>query len=297
MAVTYGFFNSINGDRKYNADQMSNYFEGLVSDGVYNSVGNSMVVQASSGMNITVGSGRAVIGSKWVKNDSALTLSVTGSHPTLNRYTAVVIKLDKVNRNITITTVDGTPASTPTYPTITNTDTVMYLVLAYIYVGAAVTSISQSNITDTRTDSTVCGWVTGLIEQVDTSTLFLQWQEGFDTWFNALTAKLNVNTYIQEYYKRVVLSSGSSTVIPLDMTGYTYDSSDILFIYINGLAATPDVDYYLDTSGSTAQLHPSVYKAGTEIEIKVLKSKIGFNALTTSGGNNIVTSNDEMINI
>lgn len=275
MAVTYGFFNSVNGDRKYNADQMSNYFEGLVSDGVYNGVGNSMVVQASSGMNITVGSGRAIIGNKWIKNDSAYTLTVTGSHPTLNRYTAVVIKLDKVNRNISLTTIDGTPASTPTKPTVTNSQTVMYLVLAYVYVAAAATSISQSNITDTRTDSTVCGWVTGLIEQVDTSTLYLQWQEAFDTWFDDLTQELNVDTYIQEYYKRVVLSSGQSAVIPLDMTGYTYSSSDVLFIYINGLAAAPDVDYYLDTSGSTPELHPSVSKVGTEIEIKVLKSKIG----------------------
>lgn len=275
MAITYGFFNSVNGDRKYNADQMSNYFEGLVSDGVYNGVGNSMVVQASSGMNITVGSGRAIIGSKWIKNDSAYTLTVTGSHPTLNRYTAVVIKLDKVNRNISITTIDGTPASTPTKPTISDSQTVMYLVLAYVYVGASVTSISQSNITDTRTDSTVCGWVTGLIEQVDTSTLYLQWQEAFDTWFDDLTEQLNVDTYIKEYYKRVTLSSGSSAVIPLDMTGYTYASSDIFFVYINGLAAAPDVDYYLDTSGSTPELHPSVYKTGTGIEIKVLKSKIG----------------------
>lgn len=276
MAVTYGFFNSINGDRKYNADQMSNYFEGLVSDGVYNGVGNSMVVQASSDMNITVGSGRAIIGSKWIKNDSALTLTVTGSHPTLNRWTAVVIKLDNVNRNISITTVDGTPASTPSKPTITNTQTTMYLVLAYVYVGAAVTSITQTNITDTRTDSTVCGWVTGLIEQVDTSTLYLQWQEGFDNWFADLTQQLNVDTYIEEYYKRVVLSSGQSAVIPLDMTGYTYASSDIFFVYINGLAGAPDVDYYLDTSGSTPELHSSVYKVGTEIEIKILKSKIGF---------------------
>lgn len=275
MAVTYGFFNSVNGDRKYNADQMSNYFEGLVSDGVYNGVGNSMVVQASSGMNITVGSGRAIIGNKWIKNDSAYTLTVTGSHPTLNRYTAVVVKLDKVNRNISLTTIDGTPASTPTKPTVTNSQTVMYLVLAYVYVAAAATSISQSNITDTRTDSTVCGWVTGLIEQVDTSTLYLQWQAAFETWFDDLTEQLNVDTYIKEYYKRVTLSSGSSAVIPLDMTGYTYASSDIFFVYINGLAAAPDVDYYLDTSGSTPELHPSVYKTGTEIEIKVLKSKIG----------------------
>ena len=29
MAITYGFFNSVDGDRKYNAEQMSTYFDGL----------------------------------------------------------------------------------------------------------------------------------------------------------------------------------------------------------------------------------------------------------------------------
>ena len=38
MAVTYGFFSSLNSDRLYNADQMSNYFKGLITNGVYESV-------------------------------------------------------------------------------------------------------------------------------------------------------------------------------------------------------------------------------------------------------------------
>ena len=50
MAVTYGFFNSVlvNGmqDRRYNADQMSTYFKGLISDGVYQNVGGGLQVRA-----------------------------------------------------------------------------------------------------------------------------------------------------------------------------------------------------------------------------------------------------------
>ena len=34
MAFTCGFFNSENGDRKYNAEQMSAIFDGIIADGV-----------------------------------------------------------------------------------------------------------------------------------------------------------------------------------------------------------------------------------------------------------------------
>lgn len=35
MAVKYGFFDSVNGDRKYSADDISNYFLKLISNGVF----------------------------------------------------------------------------------------------------------------------------------------------------------------------------------------------------------------------------------------------------------------------
>ena len=47
--VTYGFFNSVDGDRRYTADQMSNYFKGLISDGVYEGLGSALVVTAGDG--------------------------------------------------------------------------------------------------------------------------------------------------------------------------------------------------------------------------------------------------------
>lgn len=54
MAVTYGFFNSVNGDRKYNADQMSSYFDGLVTDGVYEKIGDALIVKAGTGMQVSI---------------------------------------------------------------------------------------------------------------------------------------------------------------------------------------------------------------------------------------------------
>lgn len=292
MALTYGFFNSVNGDRKYNADQMSEYFKGLVSNGVYQNVGASLHVLEGSGMNVNVQTGRAIIDCKWLNLDAVLTVPIAAAHVTLDRWTAVIARLDRTNRVMEIATKDGTPASSPLRPTLSNNETIKELCLAMVYVPAGATSITQANITDMRS-SQYCGWVTGLIDQVDTSQLFLQyqcaynaaindmeaWQDNvkvqFDSWFKTLTEKLNVNTYIERYYKRVVLD-GNTTTIPLNMVSYTYEASDVLFVHINGLLASESVDYILDTSSNPVILHPSTSQKGTVIEVTVLKSKIGF---------------------
>lgn len=298
MAITYGFFNAIKQsdgtyDRTYNADQMSTYFEGLVSDGVYEAVDDSMQVLAATGMQVQVGAGRAIIDSKWIKNTAAYPLTINAAHVTLNRYTAIVIRLDLSARTIAITTKDGENATAPVKPTITNSETIKEMCLAYIYVGRGVTSISQANIEDTRPDNNVCGWVTGIVQQVDTSKLFLQWQtayeefyqqmqtwqqqqeSAFDTWFSALTDQLNVNTYIQKFHKAINMGAKNG-VFPLDMSGYTYAASDVLFVNVNGVMLVEDYDYILDTSKTPVEIHTNAdLDAENILEITVLKSKIG----------------------
>ena len=71
---TSGFFNSVNGDRAYNAEQMSRIFEGLITDGVYESVGNKLAVQPNGGMAIQIATGRGWFNKHWVNNDSEYTL-------------------------------------------------------------------------------------------------------------------------------------------------------------------------------------------------------------------------------
>lgn len=285
MALTYGFFNSIDGDRTYNADQMSQYFKGLVSSGVYESVGGALQVIAGNGMTVNVQTGRAIVYQKWMESDAVETITISAAHAILNRYTAVVVRLKIPERMMEIATVDGTPASTPLQPAITNSATVKEICLAMIYVPAGATSISQANITDMR-PSDKCGWITGLIKQVDTSTLFLQWQSAyqayydamtaqFEEWFSALTQQLNVNTFIRKFDKRAVLD-GVAVMVYLDMQGYTYSESDIINVYINGLYAVRDEDYFLLIDGSTAIIAGLPRVAGTVIDIQILRSQIGF---------------------
>ena len=179
MAFTCGFFNSVSGDRVYNADQMSAMFEGLISDGIFENIGQAFQVTANSGMTVNIGTGRAFLSAKWVRNTAPISVSITAAHALLNRWTAVVLRLDTSGRDISVVTIDGTPASSPSKPAITRDNSYFDLLLAYIYVGAGATGISQANINDQRANTTYCGWVTGLVDQVDTSTLFLQWETAY----------------------------------------------------------------------------------------------------------------------
>ena len=282
--ITYGFFNSVDGDRKYSADQMSNYFKGLISDGVYEGLGSALVVTAGDGMTVNVGTGRAIIDCKWINFDGVESLPISPASPTQARYTAVVIRLDRENRQMVLTTVDGEPAASPVMPEIGDDE----LCLAMVYVTANAVSISQVNITDMR-GSQHCLWVTGLINQLDTSTLFLQWQAAFEEFFEALTGRLQVNTYIQEYRKSVTLD-GSATTVTLDMTGYTYADTDIIRIHINGLLAKEGTDYSITVVSGVASLSGLPAVSGTEVDIEVLKSKIGMQVVSL--GNNDALGTD-----
>ena len=289
MALTSGFFNSVSGDRVYNADQISSMFEGLISDGIYEDVGDAFQVLAATGMNVTVGTGRAMLNGKWAKNTAAITLTLNDAHALLNRYTAIVLRLDISNRAVSVEMIDGTAASTPTKPAIVRNASYYDLLLAYVYVGAGVTAITQANIEDQRANTIYCGWVTGIIQQVDTSQLFLQWQNAYETfyntetaafeaWFESLTQQLNVNTFIEEYVKTASIAYGASKVISCDMTGYTYENGDIFIVYINGLEALEGTDYTVNTSGATPTvtfLFTGVSGQSEDVKIRILKSKIG----------------------
>lgn len=196
MAWTSGFFNSVNGDRLYNADQVSRIFEGLITDGVYASVGEKMAVQPNSGMTVQIATGRGWFGHHWVNNDSEYTLTLEASDVVLNRYCAVCIQVDETDA-----VRDAVPylkysefESNPAKPTMERTETLKEYCLAYIFIGAGVNEITASAIEDTRADEALCGWVTGLIEQLSSATLFTQFTAIFNKWFSSLMDVINENT-------------------------------------------------------------------------------------------------------
>jgi hypothetical protein len=282
MAIRSGFFNSDGGDRLYNAEDISNFFEGLVSDGVYEDVDGAYLVRAGYGMTVTVQPGRAIVGGRWIRSDAVETLSISAASPVLHRYTAIILRLNLEARTIVLTTKDGEQGSAPNKPIMTRNSTVWEMCLAYVYVPKGSTQIYQSNITDSRPDSNVCGWVTGLINQVNTADLFLQWQskyqefyESFQSWFETLTSELQVNTQIEEFRKVATGTAQELASIELDMTGYTYEDSDIISVYINGLMAIPDEDYTITDGTVTLTGITQSASDQNKVFVRVLKSRIG----------------------
>ncbi len=179
MTITYGFFNSINGDRKYNAAQIGRYLQYIVGSGVFPYVSTSLQVLANDGMTVEVQAGRAMLDHHYLDNDAPITLTLTAGG-TQDRVDAIIMYVDMTERACGITIKEGTPAASPVPPAMTRTDVRKEYMLAKVRVAKLSSSITQSSITDTRPDSTVCGWVAGLINQVDTSTLFLQWQTAYE---------------------------------------------------------------------------------------------------------------------
>ena len=133
MSLTYGFYNSNAGDRKYDAVQMSSIFDGIIHDGVYASIGDSFAVAATTGRGITVGTGRAWFNHTWTFNDSAIPLTVSAAAAVLDRIDAVVLEVGVSARTNTIKLVNGTPASSPLRPAMVNDANTKQYPLAYIY--------------------------------------------------------------------------------------------------------------------------------------------------------------------
>lgn len=148
MAFTFGFYDSVNGDRTYTAKQFSQFFDGILSEGVFEKIGDEFNVTAASGMLVNVGIGRAWLKKKWALNDSVLPVAIAAAEPILNRVDTVIFAIDETSRTIEITTVKGTPASAPSAPALTNTAEHFEYRIADVYIPATSTSISNDNISN-----------------------------------------------------------------------------------------------------------------------------------------------------
>lgn len=194
MAETSGFFRSVSGDRKYTTDWLAKWVSSFISNGVYD---GELAVTAGDGMTVTLPAGKAWINGYYYRNDAPITLPITNADGVLHRKDTIVLRWDVNERSITAQVIKGTFASSPTAPAITRSAEQYDLKLAEISIPAGTTAITQALITDTRLDTAVCGIVTGVIDQVDTTTFYNQiaadmaqfkstQQADFEIWFNGI---------------------------------------------------------------------------------------------------------------
>jgi hypothetical protein len=189
MSVTYGFYNSLNGDRKYDATQLSSLFDGLIIDGVFASIGTCFVVKAATGNTVNVGIGKAWFNKTWTLNDAILPLEAPVSEVLLDRIDAVVIEVDTSERVNSIKFVEGAPSSSPVNPTLASGPTLFQYPLCYIYRAAGSTEITQADITNmVGTEETP--FITGILQTISLDELLGQWEDEFDQWIASEQADL-----------------------------------------------------------------------------------------------------------
>ena len=206
MSVTSGFFNSLNGDRRYNAEQMSSLFNGIINDGVFANIGDGFTVKSVGSNNITVGLGRAWFNSAWLLNDSILPLQAEIPELVLDRYDAVVIEINHTDevRSGLIKIVKGDPSSDPVYPEMVHTQYVHQYPLAYIRRIANANAIDQADITN-MVGTSSCPYITGILEVHNIDKIVAQWEAQWNQWFavNTANAGSEMNQWMVEFKTEV----------------------------------------------------------------------------------------------
>lgn len=130
MAITYGFFDSDEGDRLYSAADLTDYFLRLIPDGV----AGGLEVTKISGLVAQISVGWAFIRARWVNISAPETISFAASAET-QRIDRVFLRLNLAAsaRNISIVIREGTSTSPP-IPV--NTEIIAERPLARVTVGA-----------------------------------------------------------------------------------------------------------------------------------------------------------------
>lgn len=185
--LEYGFYNSIDGDRRYNATQMSEIFEGLITDGIYPSVGDKFTTTPGEGLQIIVGTGRAWFNGTWSRNKSKQPITLSIPDPVFARIDTVCLKIDKSDavRANSITVVKGTVATTPKPPNLPVAKDVFYHPLANIRVRAAASAITAADI-EILVGKSSCPFTTSILQQTNIDSLFAQWDKQFHDWWDSL---------------------------------------------------------------------------------------------------------------
>lgn len=285
MAERSGFYPSnpdLSINNEYTGYEMGNLYRRVLSNGVFaNNDGtpsNDLQVLASAGLTVTLKAGMGIFLNQWYINDSDISFTLD-EEASSNRIDLIVIEANKSETVLKTTAklIKGTAATVPTAPTLIFNDTVAQYPVAQINITAGVSTITQSSIKDLRGTSPTL-WITSLIQQVDTSTLMLQFDTAFWGWFDNVKDTLATTTLIRKYTGYVNSTDADQTEFTVPISQYN-SVLDILQVHIEGRILREGVDYVKNglTGITLAQGLPVV---GTLLYFEVFKSVDGSDAET-----------------
>ena len=299
-------------DTDYNAEDAQLWMSTRTS-GVY-SADTNLEVTAAGGMNISVDKGMA-----WLKitefggiaygNTDPITFTLAQADGILSRIDRVVIRFDAAENEVKAHVKQGALASSPVAPPIEREEGVIFeLALADIFVGHGVTSITQTNITDTRTDAELCGIMSDGVTNIPSAQEFEQIFNTIQMLDNrtqtaatttqmgmmAAADKLKLDGLLPQTSNVVVGTvAGDSTANRNIMLGFTprgviyADSTGIMYNYV----ASGNVYY----RGGIAVTGGNVTGSGSSPQIVLQIITDGFRINSAGSGTTAVHSNDSGI--
>ena len=176
--LNYAFFYNADGnDREYDADSFEYWLKKFFTTGVFN---GELQVKANDNMTITLTAGYCNIGGKVRFFEKEQTFNILSANPILNRMDAIVLERNDIDRNITAKVVTGGTSASPDITSPVRENGVHQLVVAKVMVSAGATSIKQSDITDTRIDTELCGYVASTVNEIDFSQIAAQFKSYYE---------------------------------------------------------------------------------------------------------------------
>ena len=230
MSERSGFFNAeidSNGqyDRTYKAEQFAEYFSAFIGNGVYITPASQLkVIPVGNELAIYISVGNAYINGYFYANDDKIYRKLSNPNGVNPRIDRVVLRLNFKTRKISVDILEGAAASNPSAKGITRSQDVYELALADVYVASNAITVTEANITDLRNNSLMCGYVKGVVDQIDTTNLFSQFQNSFDAWFTNIKSQLsgdvaaNLQRQIDENRERLSFNANENNATNLKDT-------------------------------------------------------------------------------
>lgn len=212
MAMRYGYFDSeITGvddegmpifDRAESSEFMAKFISSIISDGILASPGDCFQVVASSGMTLIVRPGFGLIKGRFAYDEMDYEITLSTAPRSYKRIDRVVLRCNYLERLCEIVVKEGEPANSPVAPELIRPAAGDYyeMCLATITINPNQTVITQSSIQDNRYDSNYCGIITQVIDHIDTSTFYDQ----FNAFYEEFVEKSNTTyaAWLKQFQER-----------------------------------------------------------------------------------------------
>ena len=267
-------------------------------------------------MNIIVKAGDGLLGEKWFENPSDLAITVANNTSIVPRIDSIIIQVDNTQNGRICNVVyrEGEPNSNAEPPIINNIENIIEKRIANIRVAPSTVFIGQDLIYDLR-GSSECPWITSLIKQVDTSTLFLQWEtayenfyntsrEDFENWFENLknlldeniatklqteinNIKENLNTKADTPRRKILTLLSTNWTLNTTTNKYEYiieDSSITENDFANLLIHEEDKSKIKDTDGSTTENGQLVIRTSKQVTENIILDVVLIRTVEDEGG-------------